>query len=256
MKNVEMPIFARSLAFHSGLAVALFLSGLVGGSAALADDDGSQFEPGNLLVSRVVYDNNANNVQIGTQLPPGCTGSACVTAVANGSYPYVWNNAPIDGSFGITAKIILDQLRPSGMLVNSLEVPNSSQRGIGPSNDQMVGSFSSKSEVALNLSTDGRAVTFMGYLAPIDALDVSNSNTPAVVDPTNPVAAADYRVVAELDRHGKFHFTKTNAYSGNNGRAAILNDKHHANILYTAGNAGNGSNSSPTGSSSRPAGKS
>ncbi len=247
MKNVEMPIFARSLAFHSGLAVALFLSGLVGGSAALADDDGSQFEPGNLLVSRVVYDNNANNVQIGTQLPPGCTGSACVTAVANGSYPYVWNNAPIDGSFGITAKIILDQLRPSGMLVNSLEVPNSSQRGIGPSNDQMVGSFSSKSEVALNLSTDGRAVTFMGYLAPIDALDVSNSNTPAVVDPTNPVAAADYRVVAELDRHGKFHFTKTNAYSGNNGRAAILNDKHHANILYTAGNAGNGSNPQPNG---------
>jgi hypothetical protein len=30
------------------------------------------------------------------------------------------------------------------------------------------------------------------------------------------------RVVAEIDEHGRLHFT--NAYSGNNGRAAILND--------------------------------
>jgi hypothetical protein len=111
----------------------------------------------------------------------------------------------------------------------------------------MVGSFSSKSEVALNLSTDGQFVTFMGYLAPIDALDVSNSNTPGVVDPTNPVNETDFRVVAQVDGHGKFRFTKTNAYSGNNGRAAILNNTNGANILYTAGNAGNGSNPQPNG---------
>jgi hypothetical protein len=67
----------------------------------------------------------------------------------------------------------------------------------------MVGSFSSKSEVALNRSTDGRFVTFMGYLSPIDALDVSNSNTPGVVDPTNPVNEADFRVVA-LTATGNF----------------------------------------------------
>ena len=54
MKNVEMPIFARSLVFQSGLAVALFVCSFASGPAALADDDGSQFEPGNLLVSRVV----------------------------------------------------------------------------------------------------------------------------------------------------------------------------------------------------------
>ena len=111
----------------------------------------------------------------------------------------------------------------------------------------MVGSFSSKSEVALNLSTDGQFVTFMGYLSPIDALDVSNSNTPGVVDPTNPVNEADFRVVAQVDGHGKFRFTKTNAYSGNNGRAAILNNTNGANILYTAGNAGNGANPQPNG---------
>ena len=72
----------------------------------------------------------------------------------------------------------------------------------------------------------------MGYLAPIDALDVSNSNTPFVVDSTNPVSASYYRVVAQVDQHGKFQFTKTNAYSGNNGRAAILNNINGATI-YT-----------------------
>ena len=87
--------------------------------------------------------------------------------------------------FGITAKIILDQLTPSGIPINSLEVPNSSRKGISFTADQMVTSFSSKSELALDLSTDGQSVSFMGYLAPINALDVSNSNTPGVVDPTN-----------------------------------------------------------------------
>jgi hypothetical protein len=65
----------------------------------------------------------------------------------------------------------LDQVTPSGMLVNSLEVPNSSQNGVPPNKDQMVTSFSSKSELALNLSTDNQFVTFMGYLTSIDALE-------------------------------------------------------------------------------------
>src|SRR5262249_26443924 len=38
-----------------------------------------------------------------------------------------------------------------------------------------------------------------------------------------------------------------NAYSGNNGRAAILNNSFGANHLYTAGNAGNGGNPQPNG---------
>ena len=110
----------------------------------------------------------------------------------------------------------------------------------------LVTSFSSKSELALNLSTGGRDVTFMGYQAPVGAIDVSNSNTPAVIDPTNPVTGINYRVVADLGRDGRFHsFTLTNAYSGNNGRAAILNNA--ANMIYTAGNAGNGANPQPDG---------
>lgn len=134
------------------------------------------FWPGNLVVSRSVYDSNPNNVQVGQILPPNCTAttggcSAATGAPFNGTYPFVWNNDTYDASFGITSKIYLDQMFPFGFVLNSLEVPNRSQRGIKCSSDQMVTSFSSKSELALNLSTDGRYLTFAGYIAPIDQLE-------------------------------------------------------------------------------------
>jgi len=247
MSYTTIRLRQRQSNFRSGLAISVLVLGLGYGPAALADDDEWGFQPGNLLVSRVVYDNNPNNIVAGvTQLPPGCT-SGCATANASGTYPAVFNNDIVDGSFGITSKIVLDQLTPFGFPVSSLEVPNSSQRFIGPHSDQMVSSFSSKSEVALNLSTDKHFVTFMGYLAPVDTIDVSNSNTPGVVDPTNPVTSSFYRVVAQVDRHGRFRFTKTNAYSGNNGRAAIVNNNNGTDLIYTSGNAGNGSNPQPSG---------
>jgi hypothetical protein len=251
---------SRRCALQSCVALTLLLSGLVGSQCVLADDDGHHnaglgvgddnggFSPGNLLVSRVVYDNNPKNIQVGTSLPPGCVPSSTVTcsnATNDGSFPYVWNNALVDGSFGITSKIVLDQLEPSGRFISSLDVP-SQQAGADRING-MIGSFSSKSEDALNLSTDGRYVTLMGYRAPENTIDVSNSNTPGVVDPTNPVLSAFYRVVARVDAHGHFRFTLTNAYSGNNGRAAILNNSGSNDLIYTSGNAGNGSNPQPTG---------
>jgi hypothetical protein len=232
------------------MAITLFLSGVVGATGALADDDDNNFRPGNLLISRSVYDNNPGNVVAGTTLlPPNCVAPNCVTATDSGAYPFVFNNDIVDGSFGITSKILLDQLEPSGRFVNSLEVelPRTSEHREQPTGNRVVTSFPSKSEIALNLSTDGRVVTFMGYLAPLNALDVSNSNTPAVVDPTNPVPTSFYRVVAEVDAQGRFRFTKTNAYSGNNGRAAILNNKDGANVVYMSGNAGNGGNPQPNG---------
>jgi hypothetical protein len=248
MKDTKTHKFICSFIFQSGLAVTAVLAGVTHTPLALADDDDADFRPGNLLVSRVVYDNNPDNIVAGvTLLPPNCIGANCVTATASGTYPQVFNNALADGSFGITSKILLDQLTRSGKWISSLEVPNSSQRHIRPDSDQMVGSFSSKSEVALNLSTNKRFVTFMGYLAPVDMLDVSNSNTPFVVDATNPVPGQFYRVVAQVDQHGEFSFTKTNAYSGNNGRAAILNNSAGADLFYTSGNAGNGGNPQPAG---------
>jgi hypothetical protein len=232
-------VFARSLTLSAALIISF---------AAYAEADSAYFNPGNLVVSRSVYDNNPNNVQVGQTLPPNCAVAAsCVSATNDGTYPSVFNNNLVDGSFGITSKIFLDQITTSGTLVTSLEVPNSSQNGVPPTKDQMVTSFSSKSEMALNLSTDGSYLTLMGYLSPIDALDVSNSNTPGVVDPTNPVGEYVYRVVAQVDVKGKFKFTKTNAYSGNNGRAAILNNEPGANFFYTAGNAGNGGTPQPDG---------
>jgi hypothetical protein len=205
----------------------------------------SALMPGNLLLSTSVYENDPNLKAGVTELPAGCV-SGCNLATAGGNYPEVWNNDAADESFGVTSKILLDQITPWGTPVSTLEVPNSSEPGVTSGEDQMVTSFSSKSELALNLSTRGNNVTFMGYLAPVDTLDVSNANTPGVIDPTNPDTGAYYRVVAQLNAQGQFQFTETNAYSGNNGRAAIM-DEEHGHVIYMAGNAGNGANPQPDG---------
>jgi hypothetical protein len=231
----------------------LSLSALAVGLPAVAQEPGFQlnlpFFPGNLVVTRSVYDNKASNVKVGQILPPNCVASSgnCVTATNNGTYPAVFNNVLADANFGLASTIYLDQLTPSGFLLNSLEVPNSAQRGARPQSNQLVTSFSSKSELALHLSTDGRFLTFVGYVAPIDAIDASNANTPGVVDPTNPDSETVFRAVAAVNSFGQFTFTETNAYSGDNGRSAILNNSNGANVFYASGNAGNGSNPQPDG---------
>jgi hypothetical protein len=243
MKRTRRLVIAIPLAVGS-------LAALASAFIASAQNGSTYFYPGNLVISRSLYV-DTNSITAGvTVLPPNCSLTNCptpVTAIVGSAYPYVFNNDSVDGSFGITSKIFLDQITPKGTLINSLEVPNSSQNGVPPTKDQMVTSFSSKSEMALNLSTDGSALTLMGYFAPIGAIDVSNSNTPGEFDPTNPVGVSVYREVAQVDQKGKFRFTITNAYSGNNGRAAILNNTLGANLVYTAGNAGNGSNPQPAG---------
>jgi hypothetical protein len=225
------------------LAAALTASAAVVPAVAQAKTAGStiRLHPNDLVVSTSQY--QEADIQPGvTMLPPGCTvgASGCVTAQYDGAYPYVFNNDTVDSSFGVTSPIDLDQITRTGTLVSSLQIPTS----------EMVTSFSSKSELALNLSTSGNQISFMGYQAPAAALDVSNSNTPAVVDPTNPVPGSDYRVVGALRTSGKQSYTLTNAYSGNNGRAALINDSGSAKsspFIYTAGNAGNGSNPQPEG---------
>jgi hypothetical protein len=234
MTRWTVPRRATALLASAGIAGAA----LVAAATPAAAFPGSYFRPGNLLVSRSVYQGDAGTVTAGTTvLPPGCT-SDCVVANDDGTYPGVWNNDQVDANFGVTSPIYLDQLTPAGRLVSTLPVPDRA-------GDGLVTSFSSKSEMALNLSTDGRYVTFMGYVAPVNGVDVSNSNTPGAPDPTNPVPGNDYRAVAQVDPRGRFEFTETNAYSGNNGRAAIRDDS--TGQYYTAGNAGNGSNPQPVG---------
>jgi hypothetical protein len=215
---------ARVLALTLGLGVLVAVP-----AQAERDHSGraSALEPGNLLVSTSVY--TPADIQAGvTPLPPGCTGTGCMTAVAGSTFPLVFNNDAPDANFGVTSKVLLDELTPWGEPLATIPVPD----------NQFVTSFSSKSELALNLSPEGRYVSFMGYASVPATIDVSNANTPGVIDPGNPVTGAYYRVAAQLDRHGNFTFTETNAFSGDNGRAAIVNDEHGQDLIYAAGNAG------------------
>ena len=209
-------------------------------AASLAASASAQtvFTPGNIVVSRSVYSATAASLAAGQVLPPVCPATAvCATATGkatdSGAYPSltstnnVFNNNLVDGSFGITSPIFLDQLTPTGTLVSTLPVPTS----------LVTTSFSSKSEVALNLSADGSAITFMGYVTPPNTVDVSNSNTPGVYDPTTPAGGSYYRAVVQVGANGAMQVTPTNAYSGNNGRAAFLAN----GLYYMVGNANNGS---------------
>jgi hypothetical protein len=206
-------IFLLGLAGAIGLAV---ITGLK------ADDKKVQFRADTLVVTRSVYTGTADTITPGQTLPLGCAGGpngtttvnvlliadgttpvmvTCGVASDNGEFPNlndshnVSNSAATDGSFGITSPIFLDNLTTRGTLLGTLAVPS----------NLIVTSFSSKSELAINLSADGNSLTFMGYqggpgcgpngavLSPTapNLIDVSASNTPGVCDPTNPVISSD-----------------------------------------------------------------
>jgi hypothetical protein len=241
--------------YRSGSRIALAaISGALAGGVSLAAfpsvaHASGVLSPGNLLVSTSQWvPADAPAITAGTtQLPPNCGGTTyakavCVTANANGSYPQVFNNDAVDGSFGITMPITLEELNPTtGTPIGTVAVPDNTASG-----DYLSTSFSSKSELSLNQSTDGQYVTFMGYVAGPGAVDVSNSDTPGAPDLTNTDSAAStYRAIGQLDGNGNFTFTETNAYSGNNGRAAVEDPQTGA--VYLAGNAGNGSKPEPQG---------
>ncbi|MGA7834506.1 MAG: hypothetical protein WCA31_04810 [Acidimicrobiales bacterium] len=92
----------RSLRRGLRFAAALSMCAAIAGVAMQAPARGSSaaptttLVPGNLLVATSTYQNDSGIV-VGTQLPPGCGSDAydpCGTAVANGSYPYVFNLDP------------------------------------------------------------------------------------------------------------------------------------------------------------------
>lgn len=222
----------------ASFAIGACVVGATGGTAQAAGE--TALVPGDLLVSRVHYTGSAALITPGvTVLPTGAV------AIADGSFAHVWDNVSVDENFGVTAPIYLDQITPSGRPVDSIAAPDGTPGASSRGHDLLMGSFSSKSELALNLSSAGDAVTFMGYVTPANTLDASNGNTPGVIDPTNPDTQSVYRAVAELDADGKFAITETNAYSGDNGRAAVLDDA--TGEYYTAGNSNNGSGTSVPG---------
>jgi len=264
------------LAASMGVVVPLAAFGLFADDNKDGDSRRFEFKPNSLVLSRSVYEGTASTVTIGETLPRGCAGGpngstvvavpltaggttnvtvSCGIASDNGEAPNlsdshnVWNNSGSDGSFGVSSPIFLDNLSTDGRLLGTLPIPS----------DQIVTSFSSKSELALNRSIDGRSITFMGYrggpgcggfpvspTAP-NLVDVSASSTPGICDPTNSVISsfvstpvvptAYYRAVAEVNSDSHLTITDGNAYSGDNGRAAI---KGGNGRYYMVGNDNSG----------------
>ncbi len=200
--------------------------------------------PGHLVISSSTYTGTAATVTVGQALPI----SPSVAATANGAYPTVFNNDLVDANFGITSPITLTGYATydfagdivPGRVLGTLDV--TAITGIATS-------FSSKSELSLHVSTDNSAITLMGYRAAINQLDISDTNTPGNIDPTNTdVAPATYRDVVEVNTFGYLSATDTNAYSGNNGRGAILSVNTNGtgqNEYLMVGNGGNGASPPP-----------
>ncbi len=297
MKKLILMVFA--VAFVAPLALGPFATKL---KAQDFDYDHDHYEfrgfvPNSIVLSGTVYVGNADTVTPSEVLPPGCLNTGTITnpnpatfnvptltggsltvtlpnpcgySSDNGEAPNlhdnhnVWNNANTDPSFGVSSPIVLWNLSTDGHLLGSLHVPS----------NEIVTSFSSKSELALNRSMDGKSLTFMGYrggpgcptltlnpttniitqgtnvgpTSPTAAnlIDVSASSTPGLCDPTNPAVAsyigatnptAYYRSVAEVDAQGRIWHTDGDAYSGDNSRASIKADNW---LYYSVGNDNNG----------------
>lgn len=149
---------------------------------------------GDLLVSTSFYTDPSFSV--GAALPNSASGAGTATASSvfcggTSCSTNVWQNANVDGNFGITSQIVLQNVNTAtGAVDNSVNVSQiAAQQGINLST-----SFPSKSELALNLTPNGSAVTFMAYTAAAGQLDISNSNTPGIIEPGNTdTAPATYR---------------------------------------------------------------
>jgi hypothetical protein len=237
-----MPVLATpTLPGRALLAATCALASTLSAASALAATP-----VGTLYLSESVYSGGPRVVQVGQALPN--TNGA--TAIADGSYPGVFANDSVDGNFGITSPILL-QSQPVIMGKTGLRLGGPKSLLDITAMTGIATSFSSKSELALHVSTDGSAITFTGYKAGLNVLDVSNANTPDNVDPTNTdTQAATYRSIVQVNlADNSTSVTNTDAYSGNNGRGAILAENIDGSGLdqyLMVGNAGNGSGTPPT----------
>jgi hypothetical protein len=221
---------------------ALILIGCGAGAAtslALADD--AFLKPNTLVISSSTYEKTG---AVTTLNPLGDTAQLAGPSVpvSDDNYVTVWNNGSVDGNFGVTSPINLTDIEPqSGHVFGTLQVPT----------DQVVTSFPSKSELALNFTRDrnGAHLVLQGYAGStagspgVGALDVSNADSVSGQDPTNPVTAffGDshffHRTIVALDDKNNFSYTPTENYGGDNGRAALLGSN---GLYYTVGNSNAG----------------
>jgi hypothetical protein len=208
------------------------------------------YTPGNLIVSSSVYTDPG--FAAGSPLPYSTTFSGSTLNASVGSAfcgnancsQNVWNNVASDANFGITSQVDLQSLNATtGAVLGTVNVTSlAASQGVN-----LVTSFSSKSELGINLTPDGQSITFMGYNSSVGQLDISNSNAYAGSEPGNTdTATPTQRGVAQVSLSAlngaspTVQMTLTGAYSGNNGRNAILGSNGQ---YYTVGNAGNGNGS-------------
>ncbi|MEJ0094951.1 MAG: hypothetical protein WDN46_16445 [Methylocella sp.] len=213
-------------------------NGPFGFGQEMGHDGRSFLQHDSLVIISSSYDRTKGALRflaVGATLPDSAT--ATTKAVASNNYVTVWNNESVDASFGATSAIQLIDVDPfTGRVFSALPVPT----------DKVVTSFSSKSELALHIAQNrsGPHLVFMGYAGSgVGALDVSNSDAVAGQDPTNPVTFAfgsNYafpRTIVSVDQNGRFYYTPTVNYGGNNGRSALLGSN---GLYYTVGNSNNG----------------
>ncbi len=226
----------RDLLACSALATAALL-------AAAPAAKAQTYIPGDLIVSSSTFVPNtgeAAGLTPGKQItvdgtPLTTAAGAPVLAVASDANLGVFTNSTVDGNFGITAPLSISSVNTAtGAIAQTVQLPTS----------QIVTSFPSKSEGGLNLSTDGKVLTIVDYhvttdaatSSPVGALDVSNSSTTAFPDSASLAAGnsprTDNRTVAQLSPSAPVATTDLTAYSGNNGRNAILAN----GTYYTVGN--------------------
>jgi hypothetical protein len=230
------------------LALTIGCSALALTVAANEAHAGNLINGDSLLVTTTTYE----DVGQVAGLVAGMTAIPGGVANSNGDLNTVWNNSSVDGQFGVTSLLTLEDLSAtSGALL--------AKETLDPS--KIVTSFSSKSELGLSITqtASGPVATFMGY-APggpgypptaVGMLDVSNADNTAYVDPTNVASQfykstyTDYafnRSVVALNANGSYSITQTLAYGGDNSRAAVLAPN---GLYYTVGNSNSGTTTAP-----------
>lgn len=225
---------------HLAGRIAVLVSGCsviaMASPAALADPE--FLLPNSLVISSTTYDSSRGAIAaltVGSVLPGSDTTPSA--AISGNNYVTVWNNVNVDAAFGVTSPIRLTVVEPeSGHVQRSIEVPS----------HEVVTSFSSKSELGLHVNRDkeGAHLLLVGYASPgVGAIDASNSDAVPGQDPTNPVTVAfgtsysAHRTVVSVDQKGRFSYTPTIDFGGDNGRSALLGPN---GLYYMAGDANNG----------------
>lgn len=221
------------------LRLALLASAAV--AIALPATAGVLLTPGDLIISSTLYEGNAGILAVGQALPAGTTvPPTAIVASNDGSFPNVFKNTTPDASFSVTAPIFLTQYMLGG--TNALPVVTKQNTINLTALIGVVTSYASKSEGALSVSPNGQNLTLLDYKTTINQFDISNSNSLAVQEPGNYTANATPRTIVNLTTNGVTAVLPTNAYNGNNGRAAI-----NVNGSYEmVGNAGNAQGSPAT----------